>query len=139
MGPQTITAAGVLVYVNNLPMGTLTGLSYSSSTPRKAVYKIDAIDPVELMTTQTKTSVSLSLVKTLGDNGIEGQGMTTYYDALLREKYFSIKVIDRVAGFVLYSANYCSIQNQQWSMQARNIIQGSIQLEALDWTVGDLA
>lgn len=122
------------MYVNNRPYGKVTGFRWSSNTPREALYGIDAMDPIELAPTRTKISGTLALLRTLGDGGAEGAGFTAPYEQLSREKYFSLYLLDLQTDKTIFRADYCSVTNQSWDIGARELIKGSLEFEALDWS-----
>lgn len=131
---RTIVSAGVLLYVNNQPFGKVTGFKFSSDTPRDAIQGIDAVDPFELAPTVTRVKGSLELVRTIGDGGVEGAGLTTNFEALPQEKYFSIMLVERISDTVLFRADYCSVQSQSWEFRAKEMVHGSVEFEALSWS-----
>lgn len=131
---RTMVGANVILYVNGMPYGQCLGFRFKSSTPRFAIYEIDKLDPSELATTITKSVGTVSIVKTVADNGIEGSGFTTSFQKLPREKYFSIVLINRLNGKSLFRSDYCSVTDQSWEFAAKNIVTGTLEFETLDWT-----
>ena len=131
---KTIVAASVILYINNQPYGRVESFRFSSQTPRDAIYGIDSLDPMELAPTRTKVTGSIGIIRTVGDGGIEGAGFTTNYELLSREKYFSIMLVERQSDTVIFRADYCSVAGQQWDVQARERVKGTLEFEALDWS-----
>lgn len=134
MRAKTIVSAGVTVYVNGAPFGRVTSFRFSSNTPREAIYGIDSLDPFELAPTRTRITGSIGLVRTVADGGAEGAGLTTNYEQLSREKYFSLMLVERISDTVIFRADYCSVVNQQWDIAAKEMVRGTIEFEALDWS-----
>jgi hypothetical protein len=130
---RTIVSAGVSLYINGKRMGRVTSFEFNSATPRRAIHGLDALDPFELAPVSTRVSGRLGFVRTVGDGGAEGQGLTTQYDTLPLEKYFSIMLIERISDTVIFEANYCSVVNQSWSVQPKSMVTGMVEFEALDW------
>ncbi len=131
---KTIVTAGVLLYVNNRPYGQVRSFRFSSQTARNPIYGIDSIDPFELAPTITKVSGSIGLVRTLFDGGAEGAGLTASFEQLPREKYFSIMLIEKASDTVLFRADYCSVTNQNWMFESKEIVRGDVEFEALTWS-----
>ncbi len=131
---RSIVAANVICYVNNRPFGKVTGFSFSSATPREPINGIDSIDPFELAANTTRVTGSLTLVRTLYDGGAEGAGMTTDFERLPQEKYFSILLVERLSDTVLFQANHCSVNQQSWGASAKGVMTGQVEFEALSWT-----
>lgn len=131
---RTIATAGVIVYVNNRPFGKVTGFSFSSQTPREPINGVDSIDPFELAPNSTRVTGTLELVRTLYDGGVEGAGLTTNFERLPQEKYFSLMLVERISDTVLFRADYCSVNSQNWSFPSRGLARGSVEFEALSWS-----
>lgn len=131
---RTIVSSGVILYLNNKPFGKVTSFRFASSTPRDAIYGIDALDPIELAPSRTKVNGVIGLVRTLGDGGAEGAGFTAPYEYLSREKYFSLSLVDRQTDNIIFRADYCSVTNQSWDVAAKEFVKGSLEFEALDWS-----
>jgi hypothetical protein len=133
MSAKTITGSGIVCYINNAPWAVVTDIAFTSATPRTAHYGLDSLDPFELSIQKTRVTYSLGIMRTIGDAGAEGAGLVGSYEALPREKYFSIRVVDRVGGFTVFESQYCSVVNQSYQIAARGVMTGKIEIEALDW------
>ena len=131
---KTIVTAGVLLYVNNKPYGQVKSFRFNSDTPRNAIYGIDSLDPFELAPTVTKVSGSIGLIRTLFDGGVEGAGLTANYEQLPREKYFSITLVEKASDTVLFRADFCSVTRQSWDFEAKEMVKGQVEFEALTWS-----
>lgn len=131
---RTIVAANVICYINNRPFGRVNHFSFSSSTPREPINAVDSIDPFELAVNSTKVSGSLGLVRTLYDGGAEGAGLTTNFERLPQEKYFSIMLVERLSDTVLFRADHCAVNQQSWTISAKNVVQGQVEFEGLTWS-----
>lgn len=131
---RVITGASILCYINGSRFGRVSGFSFRSMTPRKAIYGLDSIDPHELAPTVSRCTGSIRLYRTTGDGGAEGAGMSASFEDLPREKYFTIQLIDRGTDKVLFQAQYCSVVSQNWDMPAKGTITGSLEFEAITWS-----
>lgn len=131
---RTIVSAGVLLYVNNKLYGKVVAFRFTSQTPREAINGIDSIDPFELAPTSTRVTGSIELVRTVADGGAEGAGLTTSYDKLPREKYFSVMLVERISDTVLFRADHCSVVSQTWDFPSKEKARGSLEFEALEWS-----
>lgn len=120
--------------INGRPYGVVSGFQWKSITPKRAIYAIDSVDPVELAITNTKITGTLSVYRTNGDGGAQGWGIGAPYESLSREKYFSVMLVDRATDRVLFEARYCSLVDEAWSVPSRGIITGSLSFEALSWS-----
>jgi hypothetical protein len=131
---RTIVAANVLVYINNLQFGKVRSFSFTSQTPRDPINGIDSLDPFELAPTTTRITARMGLYRTLGDAGAEGAGLTTDYDNLSKEKYFSVVLVERSSDTVIFRADFCSVNSQTWDIVSRELVTGTVEFEALNWS-----
>jgi hypothetical protein len=131
---RTVVTAGVLLYVNNRPYGKVVGFRFSSQTPREPVMAIDSVDPFELAPTSTKVTGSMEIVRAVGDGGAEGAGLTTSFEKLPRERYFSLMLVEKASDTVIFRADHCAVVSQTWDFQAKERARGSVEFEALSWS-----
>ena len=131
---RTVVTAGVLLYINNRLYGKVTGFSFSSETPREPINGIDSIDPFELAANTTRVTGTIDVVRTVFDGGAEGAGLTTNFERVPQEKYFSILLLERGSDTTLFRADYCSVNRQSWSFPSRGIVTGTIEFEGLSWS-----
>jgi hypothetical protein len=80
----------------------------------------------------TDVTYTLNVVRNMADGGPEGRGLVAFQDALLRERYISIRIVDRVAGITLWESRYCSVTNQTWDVAAKGLMSGKITIKAID-------
>lgn len=130
---KVIVSAGVLMYINGTRVGTVTSFKFSSQTPKNPVHAIDSLEPFELVPVATKVTGSVGLVRTLYDGGAEGLGVSSQFEDVPREKYFSVMLVEHTSDTILFQADYCSLITQNWDFEAKNIVRGTIEFEALDW------
>jgi hypothetical protein len=129
---MTIVGAGVAVRINGQVYGRCQNFHFSAATARHPIYGIDSLEPFELAPTVSRVAGSLSIVRTVGDAGAEGAGMSAPLDMLPREKYFALQLVERGSDLVIFDARYCSVASQNWNVE-RGAVIGTIEFEALDW------
>ena len=128
---RTVVGASVLCYIDGGVFGRAIDFSFQTATPRRAIYGIDSLEPVELAPTQTKVSGTLRVIRTIGDGG--SGDMTGDSNNFEREKYFSIALVDRNTDTVFFQAKSCSITSQNWSIPSKGHVSGTITFDALGW------
>ncbi len=131
---RTVVGAHIICYINGQPYGRLQNFVFKSGTPRRPIYGIDSMDPTELAVTQTKISGAMVVIRTVGDGGAEGAGITANFDDLPREKYFTVQLIERGSDTVIFQAELCSVTNQTWTIPQKGVIHGTIEFEAISWS-----
>jgi hypothetical protein len=131
--PLILVGPRVVLYLNGQAFGRVSSFQWSSATAMKAIYALDNSFPYELMPTQTKVTGTIGLYRLAGDGGAEAAGMTTTFDAINRQKYFTLSLVQRDTGATIFQANYCVLQIQSWNAPARSFVTGSLSFEALFW------
>jgi hypothetical protein len=130
---KTVRAADLKVYINGQLFAICTGLRWSASTGRRAINGIDQNTPFELAPGSTSIRGTMEVLRLHQDGGLEGWGVAAPQSELLKEKYFSLAVVDRVNDTVILAASDCAIGDQSWQVTARGELTGSFTFEALDW------
>jgi hypothetical protein len=97
-------------------------------------YGIDSSEPFELMPTTSSVQCSLGIIRTVGDGGSEGAGMSSRFEHLQTEKYFSIELVEIISDTRIFSAMNCSVASQSWNVEPKGIVRGSLEIKALNWT-----
>ena len=131
--PRVIVAAKVQAYINGVQIGRVTSFRWSSDTPRKAIMGLDSPTPVELAPTIARCTGSLGLLRTVLDGGIEALGMTAHSSQFVRERYFTLTLVEITSDTLLFRADFCSVTNQSWEVAARGIMTGSVNFEGIYW------
>lgn len=132
--PKLITAPRLVIYVNSKMFGVVNSFSLKSSTPRKKTRTIDVLHPLELAVTGIDVSFTMGLVRVGGDGGLQGQGLVAKFADLSRAKYFSILVRDRLLDLPFFSAEMCEVEGEEWSVNAKGLLQGTVSCTAVVWT-----
>lgn len=130
---KVISGAGVVAFLNGKRYGRVRNFQWSSETPRKAQYGLDCMEPFELQPTVTRCNGRLTIYRTVGDAGAEGAGLTTPFEQLPREKYFSLMLVERGSDTVIFEATYCAVVRQSWTAPERGIVTGDVEFEAIEW------
>ena len=130
---QILQGAGVTVQINGTDWGVVTGVQLQMNSSHKMIQAIDSLQSFELAPTSVGISGSISLLRVLRDGGLEGRGIIPDHANVIYEKYFQLRLTERATGRLLFQADQCVIENQQWSYQARAIVQGSFTFSGLSW------
>jgi hypothetical protein len=133
MRTKIVVSAGVILHLNGKPFGKVKTFQWSSATPRKPQYGLDALVPFELIATPTRLTGRIGLYRTVGDAGAEGANMVALYRDLPREKYYSLALIERASDTTIFEARYCSTLSQTWSAPEKGIVTGDIEFEAIEY------
>jgi hypothetical protein len=126
-------AAKLKVYINNKFVGEATGFTWQAEQRKKAIYAIDSTEPFEFAPSSTTVKGRISLLRPEGVASMEGYGITTSFRNHSNHKYVSIMLFDRKTFLPVFLADRAVIQSQNWSVESRGMMRGSIDFEAFDW------
>lgn len=127
-------SAGVTLYINGRPYAQVTDFRFDSATPKKAIMGLDSSEPYELAPTTSKITGSIGLVRIAGDGGLEGAGIIAHSSNAIRERYFTLALVEHRTNTQLFRADRCSATAQSWNSPSKGRITGSLNFEALDWS-----
>jgi hypothetical protein len=130
---RVLSGAGVTVEINGTDWGVITAVQLQMNTPHKPIPGIDSIENFELAPTSATVSGTIALLRVLGDGGLEGREITSKQPDVIYEKYFQLRLTERATGKLLFQANRCVVESQQWSYQTRALVQGSFSFTGLSW------
>jgi hypothetical protein len=131
--PSIMVSAHVVCYINNKMLGVVTGFSWTSNTPRKEIRSIDIPVPVELASTTTSVSFSMSVLRATGDGGMQGSGVVVPQNLVSREKYFTILLVDRATDLPVFKADFCQTDSESWTVTPKSLLSGQVQGKGLIW------
>jgi hypothetical protein len=131
--PLLLSGAKVVLYVNGNLFGKVSSFKYASATPRKKIRGVDSMVPFELGMTTNDINGTMTVYRLIQDGGAEGAGMVAPIVEIPREKYFSLILVDIASNTVIFEADYCSVEDQSWTFEARDLAKGQITFSALDY------
>jgi len=120
-----------MVYINGQVFGKVISFSYSVSTPKREVRGIDTVEASEFGVSTSVISGQLEVYRLAADGGLEGAGIAAPLNVLTREKYFTLAIIDRLTDTVMFSANNCTVEQQNWSFNVRSLVTGNFSFRAI--------
>lgn len=127
-------SASVTLYINGGAYAQVTDFRFDSATPKRAIMGLDSSEPYELAPTVTKITGSIGLVRIAGDGGLEGAGFVAQSSNILRERYFTLALVEHRTNTQFFRADKCSVTAQNWNSPSKGRISGSLNFEALDWS-----
>jgi hypothetical protein len=128
-----VTGARSKLYINFRLIGEVTDFRYTSSTPRKPIYGIDATEPFEFVPTITAIKGSIALLRPAGSGSMEGYGITNSFEETAREKYVNIFLIDRKVPLPIFQCPRAVITGQSWNVPSRGMMTGTVEFEGFVW------
>jgi hypothetical protein len=132
---RTLVSGGVSCYINGKEIGWVTGISFQSNTPRRAINGIDTLVPFELVPLSTEVGGTVQVVKMLGDESLEYRGLLGGAKKIITEKYFTLALVQRNAAgaaWILFRADECSVESQSWDIQPKNVVSGQFTFKGIE-------
>jgi hypothetical protein len=133
--PQSVlvVAAKVQMYINGKLFARVTSFQWKDARPHRAIYGLDNGLPYELAPTIIKNTAQMGVLKTQADGGVEAAGMAGNVRDVIREKYFTVMLVDRTTDTVIFQADRCKLVDQSWSVAARGLMTGVVEFECIGW------
>jgi hypothetical protein len=128
-----VTSPHCVCYINSVPFARCCGLNLDILTPRKAIRGIDTLQVVELAPAGISTRGSLQIYRFHRDGGIEAAGLAATFDAITREKYASMMVMDRLTDTVLAQIDKFCVEHQTWTITPKSFVIGTISFTGIDY------
>lgn len=128
-----LSSAKLILYVNGSVFGRVAGFHYTVETPRRKMQTVDSTIPVELGNATSNVSGSMSIYRSSLDGAAEGAGMVAPLEQLPNEMYFTIMIVDLVTQVAIFQADFCSVEAQGWSMDAKGMVTGNVNFSALSY------
>lgn len=128
----TISGAQVVLLVNAVPYGRVTNIDWDISTPIEELRGVDSPQPYELANSSTSVGGTLYVLRTLGDGGAEGAGMTAPLIDVGKTRYVSLVLLERRTKRVLFQSQRVAISSQSWSVPERGITKGTVSFVSID-------
>ena len=63
--------------------------------------------------------------------GLEGAGITVYADALPRQKYTTITILDRITDKIVFQTERSVVETQSWSVQPKGVVTGQFTIRGI--------
>jgi hypothetical protein len=130
----TIAGASVVLLVNDVNYGRVIGIDWDVTTPIEELRGVDSPQPYELANSTTSVGGTLSVLRTLGDGGAEGAGMTAPLIDVGKTRYVSLTLLERRTQQVLFQTKRAAISSQSWTVPLRGIISGTITFISIDYS-----
>lgn len=132
-GGRILTGGHTILYINGKVFGRCFGFTFDASTASREIGGIDSTDLYELAPSQSRISMNMDWYRTIGDGGAEGAAIAATPYELPRGKYFSVMLVDRSSDTVVFQADNCRVEGQNWRIMPKQFVVGSIRCKALSW------
>lgn len=133
MFQKTISGASLKLYINGIPFGIASSISWKTNAGRKPLYGIDSVLPFELAPGAQAVTGTITCTRLRGDGGLEGRGLSAPDHFIALEKYIDILIIDRVTGLTVLKVDKAAINTQSWQATARGLLEGNFEWEGMEW------
>lgn len=132
--PRIVVAARILCYINGRLLGRVAEFSWNGEAAHKAARGVDDPTAQEFMPTTLGMSGTMRILRTIGDGGAQGAGITVPQSLVSREKYFTVVLVERETDSTLFRATECVANSESWAVVAKGIVQGNISFVGRTWS-----
>jgi hypothetical protein len=129
---SVVVSAHLVVFINGKRFGECMGMEWEQGTPHVEKMGIDSLTPVELVPTGTRVSGTFKTLRLRATGALEGRGIVAPFRHVIREKYFSILVVNRLDGTRVFRADRCKVTSQRWQAMAKGRVEGTFAFVGID-------
>ena len=133
MLPQVLHGARIACYVNGKLFGQCTGFNWTSNTVRKEIQTIDIAHPVELAATRTSVTWTMNVLRIAGDGGVQGAGMVAGQVNVIKEKYFTLLLVDLGTDLTVFKCDFNQTSSESWSIMSKGMMTGQVNGTGIVW------
>lgn len=133
MRSKTLRALDLIVYINAQPWAFADSLDWTAEYSAEPIYGVDSMHPQEIPSGREHVVASLHYWRQHNTAGAEGAGIVPTGDALSRERYFYLQVIDRQTNTTYLEIPKAKLQSQGGSARAKGVVEGRLTITGMGW------
>lgn len=130
--PFIIVGPGVLLYINGQRYSRVAGFQWTLAIDQKEIFAVDSSSAYELVPGQARAMGVIDVYRLKGDGGATGAQLTTQFQDILRQRYFTVSLVERTTGEILFEASRCSLVTQSWKAPGRGFVTGQFNFKCLE-------
>lgn len=130
---QTFSIAGAHLkcYVNNRLLGYVMAVpAWRTDSNWGELREIDSVLPKQLAPRLYRVGGTIQVLRGRYTGGAEGAGLVPSGEAMCRQKYLTIELLDRVSNEILFRGVSCVIDDQTWKID-RGLVVGMLTFKGL--------
>jgi hypothetical protein len=131
----TIAGAHLKCYINGKLLGYVMAVpAWNISTDWAELREIDNPVANQLAPRTYSVSGTIQILRGRSTGGLEGAGLVPSADAMLRQKYLTVELQDRITQDIVYHAAFCQVIQQQWSVNAKGLTTGTFNFKGISFS-----
>lgn len=124
--PFSIAGAHLKVFVNGKLLGYATAVpTLKVMTSHGDLRAIDSPVVRSRVPRMYGVNGTMQVLRGRSTGGLEGAGMVPSAQAMLRQKYLTIELQDRITQDIVFSVRQCDVDDQSWQIQAKGLVVGT--------------
>jgi hypothetical protein len=129
---KVLEGATVKVFVNGSLLGWAAGINLRIRTPVRQAHGIDSSTAFEAIPTTYSVTATMTVYRGRHSGGAEGAGLAASGENLLKQKYATIELVDRLSNAVIAKLTECMVTDQAWSYLPKQLVTGQISLDGIN-------
>ena len=128
----SLAGAHLKVFINGKLLGyVMNAPAWNVRSESGRLREIDNVLTKQFAPRLYEVAGTLQVLRGRSTGGLEGAGLVPTAEAMLRQKYLTIEIQDRITQDIVYRALQCTVQQQQWQINARGIVTGTFNFEGI--------
>jgi hypothetical protein len=130
----SIAGAHLKCFINGKLLGYVIAVpSWNIRSEWAELRGIDNVMAKQLVPRIYSCSGTVQILRGRHTGGLEGAGLVPSGEAMLRQKYLTVEIQDRITQDIIYRALLCQIDQQQWQMDTKGLVTGSFSFKGLSF------
>lgn len=130
--PFSVAGAHLKVYINGKLLGYVTAVpAWNVRSEWGRLRELDNVMTRSFAPRVYEVSGVLQVLRGRATGGAEGAGLVASGENMLRQKHATIEIQDRVTQDLVFRGLMCTIQQQQWKMDARSLVVGTFSFDGV--------
>ena len=126
----SLASAHLKVFVNWKLLGYVMGVpTWLVRSEWGRLRELDTVATRQLTPRLFEVSGTMQVLRGRSTGGLEGAGMVPSAETMLRQKYLTIEIQDRITQDIVYRAIECTFQQQQWRIDPKGLVTGNFNFE----------
>jgi hypothetical protein len=132
--PFSVAGAHLKCFVNGKLLGYVMAVpAWVVQSDWGELREIDSVLARQLSPRMYAVSGTIQILRGRSTGGAEGAGLVPSAEAMLRQKYLTIEIQDRISQDIVYRALRCQVINQQWQITVKGLVTGTLNFRGISF------
>lgn len=128
----SIAGAHLKAFVNGKLLGIVMSIPvWNIHSNWSELREIDSVVARQLTPRSYSCTGTVEILRGRSTGGLEGAGLVPTAEVMLRQKYLTIEIQDRISQDIIFRALLCQVDSQQWKIDAKGLVTGTFSFKGI--------